>query len=76
MKKETAEQKEYWNILERIVVGVHAWGLIIMYYVPKLKEIGLSDKDIKKHFLDILEAYTGEEIYNGEKVGRNNLNSV
>jgi hypothetical protein len=76
MKKETAEQKEYWDILERIVVGVHAWGLVMIYYIPKLKETGISEEDIKENFLDLLEAYAGEEIYNGEKVGGNNLNSV
>lgn len=63
MKKETPREIEYWNILEQIVIRVHAWGMVMLYYIPKLKEAGISDKDIKKHFLELLEAYTGEQLY-------------
>lgn len=61
--RETKLDKEYWDTLKYIMLCVQGWALVIIYYVPKLKEIGLSNKDITTHFKEILEAYIGEQNY-------------
>jgi hypothetical protein len=63
MKKETPEEKEYWNT---IMLGVQTWGIIILYYIPELKELGISNNDITNHFKEILEAHIGEQQYNSK----------
>jgi len=65
MKKETPEEKEYWNT---IMLGVHTCWIIILYYIPELKELGLSNNDITTHFKELLEAHIGEQNYCSKEV--------
>jgi len=66
--RETKLDKEYWNTLKYIMLSAQGWALIIMYYVPLLKEIGLSNKDITTHFKELLEAHIGEQNYCSKEV--------
>jgi len=61
--RETKLDKEYWNT---IILGVQMWGLVIIYYVPELKKMGISNNDIINHFKEILEAHIGEQQYNSK----------
>jgi len=76
MKKETIEQKEYWDKLEEIMLLHTRMAIIIFWYAPIFTKMGINTRDIKAHFQELIEAYTGEEIYNGEKVDRNNLTLI
>jgi hypothetical protein len=58
--KESPEKIEYWNA---IMLGIQMWGIIIIHYVPELKEMGISNNDITNNFKEILEAHIGEQLY-------------
>jgi hypothetical protein len=63
IKKETPQEKEYWNKLAYIMTMVQGWAIIILWYVPIFTRMGISNKDIKNHFKEIIEAYMGEQKY-------------
>lgn len=67
--KETKIEKEYWDI---IMAHIKIGAIIIMFFVPLFKELGINNKDIKDNFKELIEAYTGERLYNSEKVDRKN----
>lgn len=60
MKKETLKEKEYW---EHMMILIQGWAIIIMWYAPIFTKLGISRKDIKAHFKELVEAYAGEKIY-------------
>jgi len=55
-------QEDTWCNIEEIITTINIWTLLIAYYTPQLIETGISTKDIKKHFKEIIEAHIGEQL--------------
>jgi hypothetical protein len=49
--------------IDKIMPLIQGWTIIILWYVPIFTRMGISEKDIKEHFKELIEAYEGEKIY-------------